>query len=115
MGCDIVIGTTGRFLQIINQGSLLLNNIKYAVLDEADQLLLENSPDIDQVLGHHTMPLGHNKSVLMFSATMPKRSTAERHLHEYIFVYEQDNMGGACRHIIQQIYEKYPNEKNEAN
>lgn len=113
MGCDIIIGTPGRFLQIIKQGSLSLNNIKYAILDEADKLLLDNPSDIDQILGHNTMPLGQKKSVLMFSATMPKKSTAERYLHEYIFLYEQDNMGGACRHIIQDIHEKYPNEKNE--
>ncbi|SQB89880.1 ATP-dependent RNA [Clostridium tetanomorphum] len=38
-GIDIVVGTPGRILDHINRGSIKLNNLKYLVLDEADEML----------------------------------------------------------------------------
>ena len=35
----IVIGTPGRVLQLVNEGTLKLDNIKHFVLDECDQML----------------------------------------------------------------------------
>ena len=36
---DVVIGTPGRALHFIEEGTLLLDNIQAFVLDEADQML----------------------------------------------------------------------------
>src|SRR5690554_3217790 len=38
-GVDVVIATPGRLLDLLNQKILHLNDIKYLVLDEADQML----------------------------------------------------------------------------
>lgn len=51
MGCDILIGTIGTMLQFIRKRSVSLSNIKYMILNEADQLL-QNSADIDEIMSH---------------------------------------------------------------
>jgi ATP-dependent RNA helicase DDX21 len=38
-GCDVVVGTPGRMMDLIEQGALRLNNIEFSILDEADEML----------------------------------------------------------------------------
>lgn len=38
-GVDIVVGTPGRIIDHLDRGTLSLRNIKFLVLDEADQML----------------------------------------------------------------------------
>jgi ATP-dependent RNA helicase DeaD len=68
-GGQIVVGTPGRILDLINRKKLNVSTIDYVVLDEADEMLnmgfkeeldgiLEGTPD--------------NKQTLLFSATMPQ-------------------------------------------
>lgn len=38
-GVDVVIGTPGRIIDLLERGSLQLDNIKHIVLDEADEML----------------------------------------------------------------------------
>lgn len=38
-GCNILVATPGRLLDIIKQGRIGLNRCKYLVLDEADRML----------------------------------------------------------------------------
>lgn len=112
MGCDIVIGTNGRFLQFINQRCLSLKHIRYVVLDEIDKLL-ENSADINQIMVHESMPSADNKNVLMFSATMPEKTWATRYLNEFVLLFEENNMGGACHNVIQTFLQTFSNEKHD--
>jgi ATP-dependent RNA helicase DDX3X len=37
-GCDILVGTPGRLIDMIDKGVVALNNIKYLVLDEGTLL-----------------------------------------------------------------------------
>ena len=66
--CDILVGTPGRILDLINRKVVKLNNIKYFVLDEADEML--NMGFIDDI---ELILKGTNKErkTLFFSATMP--------------------------------------------
>ena len=67
-GVQIVVGTPGRILDHIRRGSLKLENLKFMVLDEADEMLdMGFIDDIEQVL--RAVP--EKKRMLMFSATMP--------------------------------------------
>ena len=67
-GVHIVVGTPGRILDHIRRGSLKLENLKFMVLDEADEMLdMGFIDDIEQVL--RAVP--EKKRMLMFSATMP--------------------------------------------
>lgn len=68
-GCDIVVGTPGRTLDLINRGQLDLSSVQWLVLDEADEMLsMGFAEDMDAILA--TTP--KSKQTLLFSATMPK-------------------------------------------
>jgi ATP-dependent RNA helicase DeaD len=79
-GAPIVVGTVGRVLDLISRHSLVLHSCRYAVLDEADEMLdLGFLEDVEKILG--LMPNG--RQTALFSATMPPpiRALAERHLY----------------------------------
>ena len=68
-GAQIVVGTPGRSLDLINRKKLLVNNIRFLVLDEADEMLTMGFKDeLDGIL--ETTP--KEKQTLLFSATMPQ-------------------------------------------
>ena len=84
-GVDVVVGTPGRVLDHIRRGTLKLEKLKFAVLDEADEMLdMGFIEDIEAIL--EATP--EEKRMLMFSATMPKPvlSIAERFMHDYKLV-----------------------------
>ena len=69
MGSQIVVGTPGRVLDLLNKKKLELKNIEIVVLDEADEMLnMGFKEDIDLILEG----TNENKQILLFSATMPK-------------------------------------------
>ncbi len=72
-GVDIVIGTPGRIMDLMERGKLVLDELQFAVLDEADEMLdMGFVDDIKQILAASP----ENKRMLMFSATMPKEILA---------------------------------------
>lgn len=67
-GVDVVVGTPGRLLDLVNRRALDLSQIEILVLDEADEMLdLGFLPDIEKLLAK--MP--KQRQTLLFSATMP--------------------------------------------
>ena len=65
---QIVVGTPGRVLDLIDRGVLILDNAKFAILDEADEMLdMGFIDDVKQILSN----LGEERKTWMFSATMP--------------------------------------------
>lgn len=69
-GIDIVVGTPGRVVDLINRRVLDLSEIDYFVLDEADEMLnMGFLDDMDFILDH----ANKKKRVYLFSATMPQR------------------------------------------
>lgn len=68
-GAHIVVGTPGRTLDLIKRKALKLENIKWMILDEADEMLnMGFKEDLDAIL-EGTPP---TRQTLLFSATMPK-------------------------------------------
>jgi len=68
-GCQIVVGTPGRVLDLKKRKKLKVNHINYLVLDEADEMLdMGFKDDLDAIL--ESTP--EEKQTLLFSATMPK-------------------------------------------
>ncbi|WP_026887265.1 DEAD/DEAH box helicase [Clostridium beijerinckii] len=65
----VVVGTPGRILDHIDRGSLNLSQIKYFVIDEADEML--NMGFIGQVEGI-IRRLPKKKVTMLFSATIPE-------------------------------------------
>lgn len=69
-GCQVVIGTPGRMLDLIRRRKLDVTNVRSLVLDEADEMLnMGFQDDLDAILAD--TPQG--KQTLLFSATMPKQ------------------------------------------
>lgn len=67
-GVDIVVGTPGRLTDLIDRGALLLNDVKYLVLDEADQMLAVGfEEEVEKIM----QLLPSDRQTSLFSATMP--------------------------------------------
>lgn len=114
-GIDIVAGTPGRLLDLIRKGALDLSNVRYLVLDEADEMLsMGFIEDIEAILS--AMP--EDRQTALFSATMPApiRRLADRYMREpetvivnpermtvaeteqrYYVVYEEDKLPALTR------------------
>ena len=66
----MVVGTPGRVLDHLGRGSLVLDNLQYVILDEADEMLnMGFVDDIEEILQHAP----EERRMLLFSATMPQR------------------------------------------
>jgi superfamily II DNA/RNA helicase len=78
-GVEVVVGTPGRLLDLVDRDALDLGHIKVLVLDEADRMLdLGFLPDVERILAK-TPEL---RQTMLFSATMPAEivSLARRHM-----------------------------------
>lgn len=65
---QIVVGTPGRTKDLINRGKLKLEDVKWLVLDEADEMLsMGFKDDLDFILSK----IGKQRTILLFSATLP--------------------------------------------
>ncbi len=72
-GAQIVVGTPGRTVDLINRRALKLGNVKWLVLDEADEMLNMGFKDeLDKVLD----ATPETKQTLLFSATFPREVEA---------------------------------------
>ncbi|MBL7793151.1 MAG: DEAD/DEAH box helicase [Saprospiraceae bacterium] len=108
-GVDIVVGTPGRVMDHLRRRSLKLDNVKFAVLDEADEMLnMGFIDDIETILEY--MP--ENRRMLLFSATMPTRirQLAKRFMGEFDEV-SIEKVEGAKPQITHTFYEMFNEDK----
>jgi len=78
-GVQVVVGTPGRIMDHLEKGTLDLSQLRFLVLDEADEMLnMGFAEDVETILAG--TPEG--KQVALFSATMPPqiRKIAKRYL-----------------------------------
>ena len=67
-GVDVVVGTPGRIMDHLDKGTLDLSELKFLVLDEADEMLkMGFAEDVETILADTPS----TKQVALFSATMP--------------------------------------------
>jgi ATP-dependent RNA helicase DeaD len=75
----IVVGTPGRIIDHLTRRTLSLREVRYAVLDEADQMLdIGFLPDIRRILGRTPRA----RQTALFSATMP--SSIQRLIYQFM-------------------------------
>jgi ATP-dependent RNA helicase DeaD len=82
-GVDIVVGTPGRLLDHIGRRNLMLHQVRYLVLDEADRMFdLGFRDDIRRILKN----CPDDRQTLLLSATMPADilTLAKRHMRKPI-------------------------------
>jgi ATP-dependent RNA helicase DeaD len=69
-GVDVVVATPGRALDHLERGTLSLDAVRLAVLDEADEMLdMGFAEDIEALLGRAPA----QRQTVLFSATLPPR------------------------------------------
>ena len=67
-GCDILIGTPGRILELVTGGDLSLANVRDVVIDEGDRMFdMGFAPQVRNILKR--IPPG--RRIMLFSATLP--------------------------------------------
>lgn len=84
-GVDIAVGTPGRFIDLLERGSLNLHEVKYIVLDEADRMLAVGFvEDIKKIFQY----LPPQRQSMLFSATMPTwvKDLARKHLKNPLII-----------------------------
>ncbi len=84
-GCDLLVATPGRLLDLIEHGHVSLDAVQVLVLDEADRMLdMGFWPSVRRIM--HQLPKEHQ--TLLFSATLPPsiKSTVDALLHDPVTV-----------------------------
>ncbi|MCF6245200.1 MAG: DEAD/DEAH box helicase [Sulfurovum sp.] len=72
-GCDVIVATSGRFLDVLSKKQMTLKHLEFLVLDEADKMLnLGFSEELDAIL--EAIP--SKRQNLLFSATYPEKMLA---------------------------------------
>lgn len=80
---QIIIGTPGRTLDLLQRGALRIDNLRMLVLDEADEMVNRGfREDLDAILSHAPS----DRQSLLFSATMPKEveRIAQRYMKDAV-------------------------------
>ena len=67
-GVDAVVGTPGRVIDLLNRGALNLSEVRFLVLDEADQMLQIGFQEAVETI---LQSVPKQRHTMMFSATMP--------------------------------------------
>ncbi len=111
-GAHIVVGTPGRLLDHLRRGTLVVDQVKVCVLDEADEMLaLGFLEDMETILAELPEP----RQLAFFSATMPPRIAAltQRFLKDPVHI-AIDAKRRTVAATNQTYYEVAPGRKLEA-
>ncbi|MEY4981466.1 MAG: hypothetical protein RL174_804 [Actinomycetota bacterium] len=112
-GAQILVGTPGRLIDLSKQKKLDLGNIRFMVLDEADEMLdLGFLPDVEKLFAY--TPDG--RQTMLFSATMPGAivTMARRYQQRPVHIRTNDPDEGQTKADIKQlVYRAHALDKDE--
>lgn len=107
-GCEIVVCTPGRMIDLLSKQMAALGNCNYLILDEADRMIdmgfEEPLSEILDSMPHLGQESSKRRQTFMFSATMspPVERIAKTYLHEPVIVLIGET-GKAADNIIQRV------------
>jgi len=84
-GAEVVVGTPGRILDMVERKKLSLARVEYLVLDEADEMLdIGFAPQVEKILN-----LTWHPQTVLASATMPEwvRKVVHEYLHDPVEIH----------------------------
>ena len=113
-GVEVVVGTPGRMIDLMNQGHLDLARARTVVLDEADEMLdLGFLPDVEKLLARTPA----SRHTMLFSATMPGAvvAMARRYMTQptHIRANDPNDDGATLKAIKQVVYRAHAMDKVE--
>jgi superfamily II DNA/RNA helicase len=97
-GAEIVVGTPGRILDLVDARLLTLSRVEYLVLDEADQMLDAGfAPSVERIIG-----LTYEPQTVLASATMPEwvSRMIDKHLNDPVSVKVVPERASLLQHGI---------------
>jgi ATP-dependent RNA helicase DeaD len=84
-GASIVVGTPGRIIDHLTRGTLSFENVRYAVLDEADRMLdIGFRPDIERIL--RRCPTERQTHLLSATLPGPVLRLAQRYMRDPVHI-----------------------------
>ncbi|MGB5918620.1 DEAD/DEAH box helicase [Arcobacter sp.] len=118
-GCDIVVATTGRLLDILKKKQMDLSNLNFLVLDEADKML---DFGFEEELELLLQVLPKKRQNLLFSATYPAKmlniaskitqnpieisieneETTVKSINQRVIEVNKENRSALLRHLIKE-------------
>eukprot|EP00941_MAST-03F_sp_MAST-3F-sp1_P003365 g3365.t1 len=108
----IVVGTPGRMLALVREGSLKVDKCKHFVIDECDRVLegLDMRRDVQEVF----KKTPHEKQVMMFSATLSKeiRPVCRKFMQDPMEIYVDDGAKLTLHGLQQYLIKLDENGKN---
>lgn len=109
-GAQIVVGTPGRVLDLMNRRALKLDKVRFLCLDEADRMLDQGfGPDVERILARTPQ----QRQTALFSATTPSwvLGVSKKHLRSpEVVQIESDDDGPDIDHVV---YEAWGGDKFE--
>ena len=111
-GCDIIVATPGRFMEIYLKGSIVVKKLKYMVLDEADRMMdMGFMPQLRQIL--EVIP--RKRQNLLFSATFPPR--VEKLSEEFLLWPQRVEVTPESTPVetVEQVFYRVPNFRTKLN
>jgi len=110
-GVDIVVATSGRFLEHMGKKNLSLDTVRYLVLDEADTILdMGFVHEVTNILAH--LPIKRQNVLISATLTGGVKRLAEKILHRPKLI-EVDSMGTSASMVKQVVYPVIKELKNE--
>ena len=107
-GCNLIVATPGRLLDIFARGCVKFSEIRFMVLDEADRMLdMGFEPQIRQIVQgpDSDMPDKELRQTLMYSATFPRdiQQLAREFLKRNHFFLQVGRVGSTTESITQDV------------
>src|SRR6188768_2086526 len=106
-GVHIVVGTPGRIMDHLDKGTLDLTELRFLVLDEADEMLnMGFAEDVETILADTP----EDKQVALFSATIPApiRRLSTKYLHDPVEITVKGKTQTAANITQRYLFVSYP-------
>jgi len=106
-GVHVVVGTPGRIMDHLEKGTLDLTELRFLVLDEADEMLnMGFAEDVETILADTPS----DKQVALFSATIPAqiRRLSGKYLHDPVEITVKGKTSTAPNITQRYLFVSYP-------
>ncbi|MGB5171966.1 DEAD/DEAH box helicase [Eudoraea sp.] len=107
----VVVATPGRLVDLINREAIDIKNVKYLVLDEADEMVSALKEDLDKIIKE----IPKSRRTFLFTATMPGalKQLVQNYLSKHVINIEADMLSLGHQGIDHQFIVVEPIEKLE--